>query len=81
MTAANGSRTSPEKLKPAKGQKGRRRALSKDSTENSINDMVGLLHGAIKVLGERYVEILELRSQTLCDVRPGSGYFPRWDET
>lgn len=67
MTAANGSRTSPEKLKPACGQNRPRQALSKGSTKDSINYMVGLLHAAIEVIGEVYVEIPELRCKTLCD--------------
>lgn len=59
ITAGNGSRTSPEKLKPAidKYTVAVPHTILRRRTKNGIDDVVGGLDGCWKVLHERHLEV------------------------
>lgn len=63
-----GSRTSPEKLKPAQREFGTGSQNFGDNTEDGVHNVICSLQRSIKVLGERHVQIFQLRSQTLVEV-------------
>lgn len=67
ITAGNGSRTSPEKLKPGRDGQSRHRKAQCDNipTKDGVNNMVGRLQRRGKVVDERDVEIFKLFSQAL----------------
>lgn len=66
ITAGNGSRTSPEKLKPGTelAEEGRLRLETK-RTEYGVHDMVGRAQGGTKIVDEGHVEIFKLFCESL----------------
>lgn len=67
MTAGNGSRTSPEKLKPTAGLRlwSIIQITEDEPTKYRIHDMIRLLQGRCEVVHERDVEVVQLLRKSL----------------
>ena len=64
----NGSRTSPEKLKPEEREFRDEYTKLTGSTKNGIYYIICSFQRAVKVLSKRDIQVLQLRSQTFVDL-------------
>lgn len=67
MTAGKGSRTSPEKLKPANDEHttATRHTIMRRPTKDCVDYVVGGLDSYLKIVGERHLEVLQLLGESL----------------